>query len=178
MTSGAAPKGRAPMARRTVTGSGKTGKHEQGFTLLGLLFLVAGLGIAMAALGTMWHAAVQREKERELLFIGDQYRRAIESFWRLSPGGVKRLPRNFDELLSDPRFPTTVRHLRRFYRDPMTNSMEWGLIKETDGGISGMHSLSEHPPLKKAGFAPGYEHFNEAVTYREWIFRTGSASGS
>jgi len=32
------------------------------------------MGVALAALGTMWHTASQREKERDLLFVGDQYR--------------------------------------------------------------------------------------------------------
>jgi type II secretory pathway pseudopilin PulG len=147
---------------------------QDGFTLLGLLFLVAGLGVAMAALGTMWHTAAQREKERDLLFIGNQYRQAIESFWKmpLPVGTPRRLPRNFDELLSDARFPTTVRHLRRFYRDPMmTGETEWGLLKEPDGGIAGVYSKSTEAPFKRAGFAAADAHFQEAESYRDWVFR-------
>lgn len=149
------------------------GRLQDGFTLLGLLFLVAGLGVAMAALGTVWHSAAQREKERDLLFIGNQYRRAIESFWNvpLPVGTVRRLPRNFNELLSDPRFPTTVRHLRRIYRDPMTGGGEWGLLKEPDGSISGVYSQSTGKPFKRAGFAAVYAHFQDAQSYRDWVFR-------
>jgi type II secretory pathway pseudopilin PulG len=152
-----------------VTGSFSE-RSQAGFTLLGLLFVVAGLGVAMAALGTMWHTAAQREKEKELLFIGNQYRQAIESFWNKSPG-VKRLPKDMDELLSDPRFPATVRHLRRVYRDPMTGSSEWGLVKEAVGGISGVYSLSEDKPFKTSGFTSSDEAFREATSYREWVFR-------
>jgi type II secretory pathway pseudopilin PulG len=65
------------MARPTPTGSRLRGRTQRGFTLLGLLFLLAGMGVAMAALGTMWHTASQRDKERDLLFVGDQYRQAI-----------------------------------------------------------------------------------------------------
>jgi type II secretory pathway pseudopilin PulG len=157
------------MAALTVTGSDKS--RQAGFTLLGLLFIVAGLGVAMAALGVMWHTAAQREKEQELLFAGNQYRQAIESFWSLAPGGAQRLPKNLDELLSDPRFPYAVRHLRRIYRDPMTGGTQWGLVKESGGGIYGVYSLAEGRPFKRVGFAPAYEHFLEAGTYGDWVFR-------
>ena len=165
------------MARPTQTGRRRRDTRQGGFTLLGLLFLVAGLGVAMAALGTMWHTAAQREKERDLLFVGNQYRQAIESFWKmpLPVGTVRRLPKNFDELLSDPRFPTTVRHLRRPYRDPMTGGAEWGLLKEPDGGISGVYSLSTDSPFKQGGFPAVYESFVDAESYRDWVFRFDAA---
>lgn len=147
-----------------------TANRQRGFTLLGLLFLIAGMGVGMAALGTLWHTAAQREKEKDLLFAGDQYRRAIESFWKASPAGQERLPKNFDELLEDPRFPNTVRHLRRLYRDPMTGSAEWGLVKEKDGGIAGVHSLSEGVPFKAANFPQAYRDFAGLPNYRAWIF--------
>lgn len=161
------------MARPTPTGSRLRGRTQRGFTLLGLLFLVAGLGVAMAALGTMWHTSSQRDKERDLLFVGDQYRQAIESFWNipLPVGTPRRLPKNFDELIKDPRFPNTIRHLRRPYRDPMTGSLEWGLVKEPDGGVSGVYSLSADKPFKQAGFAAAYEAFQGAQSYRDWVFR-------
>jgi len=161
------------MANRTPTGRRRRGRRQGGFTLLGLLFLVAGLGVAMAALGTVWHSAAQREKERDLLFVGDQYRRAIESFWNvpLPAGPPRRLPKNFAELLLDPRFPQTVRHLRRLYRDPMTGGAEWGLLKGPDGGIAGVVSLSDGKPFKRANFPSAYARFEDAQSYRDWVFQ-------
>ena len=159
------------MARPTPTG--RAGRAQAGFGFLGLLFLLAGLGVALAAVGTVWSTAAQREKEQDLLFIGDQYRRAIESFWKipLPPGTPRRLPRNFDELLLDPRFPNTVRHLRRVWRDPVTGTAEWGLVKEADGGFSGVYSLSDRRTLKSGNFPPAYADFQEASSYRDWVFR-------
>lgn len=143
--------------------------------MLWLLFLVAGLGVGMAALGTLWHTAVQREKEAELLFIGDQYRRAIEHFLNTPPPGQPpRLPQSLDELLLDPRFPETVRHLRRLYPDPMTGTETWGQIKGPEGGISGMHSLSESKPLKTTGFPERYADFAGSNQYRDWKFTQAS----
>jgi type II secretory pathway pseudopilin PulG len=161
------------MAKPTATGRAMPGRRQAGFSFLGLLFLLAGLGVALAALGTMWSTAAQREKEQDLLFIGDPYRRAIESFWKipLPVGTPRRLPKNFDQLLEAPRFPNTVRHLRRVWRDPMTASTEWGLVKEPDGSISGIHSLSTSQPFKSGNFPPEYEQFREVGSYRDWVFR-------
>jgi type II secretory pathway pseudopilin PulG len=149
---------------------------QRGFTLLGLLFLIAGMGVAMAGLGTLWHTAAQREKEKELLFAGDQYRLAITSFWRASPKGQERLPKSFAELLSDARFPNK-RHLRRLYPDPMTGSAEWGVVKGEDGGIVGVYSLSEAAPMKEANFPTQYAGFEGKPSYREWVFQINNGNG-
>lgn len=148
-----------------------TGRRDSGFSLLGLLFVVAGLGVGMAALGTMWHTAAQREKERELLFVGDQYARAIESFWNvpLPAGTPRRLPKNIAELLTDPRFPNPVRHLRRAWPDPMTGGA-WVLIQGADGGIAGVASASDDTPFKQANFPARYARFEAAQRYRDWEF--------
>lgn len=153
-----------------------TANCQKGFTLLGLLFLIAGMGVAMAAVGTLWHTAAQREKEKELLFAGDEYRRAITSFWQASPKGQERLPKSVAELLADPRFLHTVRHLRRPYRDPMTGSAEWGLVKGPDGGIAGVYSLSDGKPFKEANFPPPYGEFKGLPNYRAWIFMFSAAA--
>lgn len=39
------------------------------------------MGIALAVTGEVWHIALKREKEHELLFVGDQLRRAINSYY-------------------------------------------------------------------------------------------------
>ena len=147
-------------------------RRQGGFTFLWLLFLVAGLGEGMAAVGTLWHTAVQREKEQQLLFVGNAYRRAIESFLKipLPAGQQARLPKTFDELLLDPRFQHTVRHLRRLYPDPITGKEEWGLLKDAQGGIGGVYSLSEAKPMKTAGFAAANADFAGKEAYWQWRF--------
>jgi len=153
------------MARLTPSGS-----RQQGFTLLVLLFLIAGFGVAMAALGTLWGALAQREKEAELLFVGDQYRRAIESYYFRTPGKDKNYPPNLEALLRDPRFPATVRHLRRLYLDPFSGSLEWGLVRDARGGIIAVFSTAPGTPYKTAGFPLIYESFEGGTEYRGWVF--------
>lgn len=139
--------------------------------LLALLFILAALGAGMAAVGTVWTTVAQREKEAELLFVGEQYRRAIESYQRQGPGAEKPYPPSLEALLQDQRFPMPVRHLRRLYPDPMTGRTEWGLVRDERGGIVGVHSLAEGAPLKTAGFAPDQTGFEQATSYREWVFK-------
>ncbi len=152
---------------RSLAGGG----HQGGWVLLALLFILAALGAGMAAVGTVWTTTAQREKEAELLFVGEQYRRAIESYQRHSPGAEKPYPPSLADLLQDRRLPMPVRHLRRLYPDPITGRPEWGLVRDAQGGIVGVYSLSEGRPIKQTGFAAAQEGFEAASSYREWVFR-------
>lgn len=147
----------------------RRGQHwsdQAGFTYLGLLFLVAVIGVAIASIGTVWHTTQQRERETQLLFVGEQFSRAIESYYRQSPG-AGQFPKALEDLLLDQRFPVVRRHLRRIYRDPMTESAEWGLVTVGDR-IVGVYSLSEDKPIRTAGL--DRPAFAEAQTYRDWKF--------
>lgn len=140
-----------------------------GFTFLGLLFAIAIAGIALAGTGVLWQLESRREKEKELLFIGEEYRHAIGSYYNKSPGAVKQFPEKLEDLVHDKRFPNPIRHLRRLYRDPMMAGSEWELIRE-QGRISGVASRSLDKPLKIAGFPPEQADFEDAASYAEWRF--------
>lgn len=118
-----------------------------GFTYLGVLLLVAFMGALLGSTGEVWRTVRQREAERELRFIGEEFRRAIGRYYQSTPGPVKQFPPTLDDLLEDDRYPETRRYLRRIYRDPLTLSPEWGLIKAPDDGIAGVYSLSTDEPL-------------------------------
>jgi type II secretory pathway pseudopilin PulG len=141
----------------------------QGFTYLGLLFAIVLLGILLSSAGVLWDTTARREKEVQLLFVGAQYQNAIASYYEVSINGIKQLPPSIDELLLDSRFPMPVRHLRRRYVDPITNSTEWGLIRQ-DKGISGIYSISEDKPLKISGFGTCCQSFSSAKHYSDWKF--------
>jgi type II secretory pathway pseudopilin PulG len=145
-------------------------RRARGFTYLAVLFIVAILLGGLALVGEMWETSARREKEAELLFIGNQYRRAIGLYYDSTPGGVKRYPRTLEDLLKDPRQPATQRHLRRLYLDPITGKNEWGFVKAPDGGILGVHSLSEEAPLKIGGFRVRDAALEGAQKYADWKF--------
>jgi len=141
-----------------------------GFTYIGLLIFIALMGIGLALAGQVWHTAMQREKEKELLFVGDQFRTAIIKYYEGSPGGVKKFPKSLEELLDDRRYPATKRHLRKIFRDPMTGEAQWGLVESPAGGIMGVYSLSKGEPRKIAGFLVRDEAFTDATSYADWKF--------
>lgn len=143
-------------------------RAEAAFTYVGVLLAVALAGAALAAAGVVWSSAAQREREAELLFVGDQYRRAIGSYVDASPG-PKEYPRSLDELLEDRRLPVVRRHLRQPFRDPMTRDIDWGLVRAGER-IQGVYSRSGARPIKRAGFAPVDESFAGAASYRDWRF--------
>ena len=144
-----------------------------GYTYLALLLVVAVMGVAMAAAGTLWHTGQMREKERELLYVGDQYRKAIQLYYL----HAKYYPRELAQLLKDARTADVRRYLRKLYRDPITGKSEWGIIKAPDGGIVGVYSLSDAAPLKTANFPKDYLEFEGKTKYSEWKF-VSAASGT
>ena len=154
----------------------RSGSAQRGFTYLAMLLAVAVIGVGLAAAGQVWSTAAQREKEQELLFVGDQYRRAIGSYYRSSadqrmPGAA--YPKALKDLLEDKRRGDTKRHLRKLYADPMTGKAEWGLvtIKAPDGNrIMGVYSLSASTPFKTSGFLARDRTFEGANHFSDWKF--------
>jgi type II secretory pathway pseudopilin PulG len=149
--------------------SGTKGR-QGGFTYLGLLALVAAMGAALATAGEVWHLAQQREKEQELLFAGNQFRRAIAQYYAHAPDPARRYPVTLEALLKDPRYPATQRYLRRIYADPVGGGTEWGLVRGPGGEIYGVHSLSEDEPVKKGNFSLVDKEFEGKTKYSEWVF--------
>jgi len=145
-------------------------RGARGFTYLAVLFIVAILMGGLALVGEVWETSARREKEAELLFVGNQYRRAIGLYYDSTPGSVKRYPRALDDLVKDPRQPATRRYLRKVYPDPITGKNEWGFVKASDGGILGVYSLSEQTPLKIRGFRVRNAGLEGAQKYADWKF--------
>jgi type II secretory pathway pseudopilin PulG len=159
----------------------------RGFTYLGVMFLVALLGLTAAMASVVWSTEQQRADERELVFVGRQFQAAIERY-RQRPASANnpdnraeastRYPRQLEDLLRDDRTVQADRHLRRIYIDPMTRRPEWGLIRAADGGIVGVHSLSERKPMAGTLLAATFvldPTARAAATYRDWRFVAPSA---
>lgn len=144
--------------------------RSRGFSYLGVLIVVALVNAALAAAAEVWHTAQKREKEQELLFVGAQFRSALEQFYANTPGQGQRYPLSLDELLLDPRHPGIRRYLRQIYLDPMTGNAEWGLVTGPTGEIFGVYSRSEARPLKQGNFRLRDKGFEGKAKYSEWVF--------
>lgn len=159
----------APAARR----------RSGGFTFLGLMFLIALMGLLATAAATTWAFVSQREKELDLLFVGQQYRVALTRYVAAHANEVQPYPTDLRQLLGGADQLVPVRYLRRIYFDPMTGRAEWGLVRTPQGGITGIYSLSTRMPVRKrAGFADDGIDFQKARSYRDWVFRAGARPSS
>jgi len=140
-----------------------------------VLFLISVLAITAAAASAVWSVAKQREDERELVFVGRQFEAAIEHYRAHAVDPAQPYPRRLEDLLRDDRDITPARHLRRLYVDPMTGNSQWGLIRLPDGGIVGVHSLSDRRPYPRTFVVPGFS-VQGSTSYREWQFFAPSAA--
>lgn len=148
---------------------GRHNPNERGGVLLIVLFMIVVIGLSIGIAGSTWKSMTQRAREAELLWRGNQYRKAIESYYENKHGGAGMYPQKLDDLVKDPRSLNPVRHIRRLYPDPMTGQ-DWVLVKDQSGRIVGVRSSSDLEPFKKDGFPEEYEKFKGAESYRSWEF--------
>ncbi|MFZ6756433.1 type II secretion system protein [Undibacterium sp. Ji50W] len=144
-----------------------------GLTYLSLLLVLALLSLAAMATLQLASFAQRRAAEEELLFIGQEFQRALLSYANATPPGGNKAPPSLDELLRDKRTPTVRRHLRKLYIDPIRLKPDWGLITLPDGkGIVGIHSKSDRQPIKIAQFPVSMNDFENKKSYEDWVFKT------
>lgn len=137
--------------------------------------MVALFALAIIAMGASralqnLQAMERREREDELLFVGQAYLKAIAQYHDQSPGTVRRYPPDLSSLLLDERAVRIRRPLRRLYADPIEGSRQWGKVAAPDGGVMGVYSLSARVPIKRAGFPPALKGFADAASYQDWKF--------
>jgi type II secretory pathway pseudopilin PulG len=151
-------------------------RNSHGFTYLALLATITIIGISLGAAGKYWQNNALREKEEELLFRGDQYRRAIERHYFAIPGRPE-YPESIDKLLKDERTPTGRRHLRQKYKDPITGENFVEIRDQLSRRIIGVYSPSAKTPLKRANFPAPYREFAGKGKYSDWKFLSSIQSG-
>lgn len=145
--------------------------HDQrGVTYIALLLAVAITSGAAAAGASVWSQMQRREREKQLLWAGDQIRRAILAYSQTGGDGPNRYPATLQDLLLDARSAAPRRYLRQVYEDPMSRSTDWGQIRNAQGRIVGVYSQARGVPVKTGAFAKAYAHFERAPSYAAWTF--------
>jgi type II secretory pathway pseudopilin PulG len=147
-------------------------KFNKGFTYIGLLLFIAITGIGLSVAGMSWQYQVRAEKEKQLLFVGAEFRNAIDSYYASTLDASKVYPISLNDLLLDKRMPTIKRHLRKIYLDPITGKADWGLVTQ-QGRIVAIFSKSTLAPFKRNGFNEGNANFVGLRHYKDWIFVSG-----
>jgi type II secretory pathway pseudopilin PulG len=120
--------------------------NEAGYTLAVVMVFTSVLLVTLSGAVINWQKAMQREREEELIYRGKQFMRAVELWQRKFPGTY---PTTVDALLST----NNSRFLRKKWKDPITNSDEWRLLKmNPDGSISGLTVIPGSSPLGPSSF--------------------------
>ena len=148
--------------------------RQAGFTYVGLVVFVAILGLVGAATLKVDGLLRRAQAEQELLDIGAAFGEALRSYAAATPQGFAPVPPTLQDLLRDPRFPGTRRHLRKIFVDPITGSTEWGVQYQGDKlGVLAVYSLSQAQPLKLANFDARFAGFENKEHLSEWKFTAG-----
>jgi len=91
--------------------------NEKGYTLAGVLTLIAVMSIFMAMAAPLWTYLKQRDNEEELIFRGREYMEA-----------VGRYQKKFNAFPPDLETLLKLKMIRKLYKDPMTKSGEWKVL--------------------------------------------------
>ncbi|GAB3409497.1 type II secretion system GspH family protein [Massilia agilis] len=146
-------------------------RRQHGFTYLGLIVLVTIIGM-VGALTLKADALLRRAAaEEELLETGAAFSAALQSYAAATPRGQPTQPPTLQDLLRDPRFPNTRRHLRKIFVDPITGKAEWGIVYANgEKGVVAVYSLSKARPLKVANFDERFAGFAGKEHISDWKF--------
>jgi type II secretory pathway pseudopilin PulG len=94
-------------------------RPASGFTLVGVVVLIAVITILLAAVGPSIATIIERDNETELIFRGKQYARAILAFQKR----YGRLPTELKELEK-----IKPRSIRQLWKDPLCNCDDWDVL--------------------------------------------------
>lgn len=146
---------------------------QRGFAYMALLVFF-GVFVVTAGAAMMSGGMLQRRNaEEQLIFVGGEFRRAIESYYMASASmapGTPRYPEKLEDLLADPRSKELRRHLRQIYPDPLLGMPNWGTVPAPGGGIMGVYSLSPAKAVKLFGFPTEFKYLEGKKTIAEWKF--------
>lgn len=151
-----------------VSASRRNGaRRDDGYAMAALLVAISVMAVLLTVAMPTWKQTIQREKEEELIFRGNQYARAIAAYQRTYANAS---PPSLDVLVEQ-------HFLRKKFKDPVAidEDGEFQLLYATTqagqtggtgtapngGGIIGV--ASKNP-------APSIRVYNNATHYNEWQF--------
>ncbi|MDE3136461.1 MAG: hypothetical protein KGL59_07795 [Acidobacteriota bacterium] len=140
-------------ARLSPRGAARDREGEEGYTLLMAIFIAALMIIAASAVVPNLILQSRRQKEKLMIWRGEQYERAIGLFYRKTgryPHDLKELAKGIDG----------IHFLRQPYMDPLnTQDGSWRLIYLGPGGqlIGSLrwHTLAEYQAAQLGLTLPG-----------------------
>ncbi len=129
----------------TQSGSRHHVRNQEGFLLLGVLFMILLVTFALAVAAPKMAQSIRRDKEEETIQRGKQYARAIQMYY----AKYGRYPNSIDQLMKTDN----VRFLRKRYLDPMTGKDDWRIIHLGEAKVPAMGLFGQQVQLQ-GGITP------------------------
>jgi len=143
-------------------------RGESGFTLAGLIVILTVIAIIAAfTVPDQWSKILQRDRERQTIYVMKQYARAIHE-WQAKHGGG--FPTSLDQM-KEARLPRIVRGPTGEMLDPLTGKMDWIMVppgaytQPTPSGPGPVRTQPTPPPTTSAG---GTSPFNAAASPKDY----------
>jgi type II secretory pathway pseudopilin PulG len=117
---------------------------QSGFTLAGVIVIMTIMMIVVAyTVPRMWSTVMKRERERQTIYVMQQYAKAIMEFQKKN----QTYPTS-PQQLKDARLPRMIRGVKGEFIDPLTGEVDWLVIPQAAGASLPAHftTANGNPP--------------------------------
>ena len=128
---------------------------ESGHLLLAVMIGLTVMLIFLTVAAQQWSSLERRENEKELIFRGNQYTKAIRKY-QMEHGGA--YPTSLESLIEPG--PRRFRYIRKLFRDPMAPDGKWGILIADP---TGKGFINPNAPPEKEGIA-GLEDLGQGLS--------------
>jgi hypothetical protein len=105
-------------------------------------------------------------KERRLIAAAGEIVTALKTYRDASPGTAKEFPLELADLMRDPRMLADKGYLTALPVDPIAQKQEWGVVRNKNNQVIGVHSLSKEAPT----FLAKLLSIRGGEKYSDWKF--------
>lgn len=133
---------------------------KRGHIVVLVVAFAIALLLATSGFQTFW------SKERRLIAAAEEIVTALKAYRDGSPGTAKEFPLELADLSRDPRMLSDTRYLPTLPVDPLTQKQEWGVVRNKNNQVIGVHSLSSETPTIFAQLLA----FKGREKYSDWKF--------
>ena len=82
-----------------------------------------------------------------MIAAADEIVTALKAYRDASPGTAKEFPLELANLKHDPRMLADVGYVTDFPVDPIAQKQTWGVLRNKNNQVIGVHSLSNDAPM-------------------------------
>ena len=94
---------------------------KNGYALITAIIAINIFAVFSLMAASMWQREIGRENEKELIFRGNQYVKAIENYRKKYPN---TFPKDIDLLVKE-------KFIRKMYKDPVNETGEWNYVMKS-----------------------------------------------